>query len=145
MKVENGCEVTMDYELRVDGEGDSIIDKSEPGTPLKYLQGTGQIIIGLEKHIEGMVAGDTKDVEVKPDEAYGHADASNVINVPLSELPPDLPKHVGANLQYSAEDGKIFYGIVKEANENALTVDFNHPLADKTLNFKIKIIEVKKL
>jgi FKBP-type peptidyl-prolyl cis-trans isomerase 2 len=144
MKIEQGCEVTLDYELRIEGEGDNIIDKSQPGQPLKFTHGTGQIIPGLESQVEGMKTGEEKEVSVDPSDAYGTTNPKNIMDVPIGELPPDLPKHIGAALTLASPEGQAFHGVVTSATDEIIRVDFNHPLADKTLNFKIKVLEVTK-
>ena len=79
MKVEKGSVVSVDYELHL-GDG-KVVDASEPGSPLAYIQGEGQIVPGLERALEGLSAGDAREVVVAPEEGYGPHDARGLQEV----------------------------------------------------------------
>ena len=84
MKIAKGSVVGIDYSLHL-GDGE-VVDRSEPGDPLMYLQGEGQLVPGLESALEGLGVGDQKQVVVPPADGYGEHDARGVLDV---TAPPD--------------------------------------------------------
>lgn len=138
--IENGKKVAFDYTLTVDNE---LIDSSQGHAPFRYVHGADQIVPGLEKALEGLVAGDEKTIVVSPDEGYGQPNPAAFQEVPRSSLPPDVEPKIGMFLQGRAADGRIFGAKITELKEENVVVDLNHPLAGKTLTFEIKIVSVE--
>lgn len=140
MAIKNGSKVTFDYTLTVDGK---VVDTSDGKAPLEYTQGDGKLIPGLTKQMEGMKAGDEKTITVKPEEAYGNSDPKAFKEYPLSMLPKEMKPQVGMILQGSDAQGRTFPSRIAEVKKDTVVMDFNHPLAGKTLSFKVKIVSVK--
>ena len=130
----------MDYALR-DDEG-TIIDQSQPGQPLTYLHGHRNIIPGLESALAGKAAGDTVEVRVEPSEGYGEANPALEQVVPKDRFQGIDEIAVGMQFQASTEQGPISVRVVK-VEDDAVTVDGNHPLAGKFLNFSVTVQEVR--
>src|SRR5437016_3385911 len=84
VKIQDGQVVSMDYSLTVDGK---IVDSSDGHGPLEFIQGTGNIIPGLERELYGLVIGDNKKVTVAPPDAYGELDQEAYVEVPRAEFP----------------------------------------------------------
>jgi FKBP-type peptidyl-prolyl cis-trans isomerase SlyD len=101
---------------------------------LTYIQGAGQIVHGLEKELAGLKVGDQKKVQVKPEEGYGQPDPKAFQEIPKEKVPLDAHK-VGAMLMTKSPQGQAVALRVSEIKEKTIVVDFNHPLAGKTLNF----------
>ena len=99
--VQDGLVVSMEYTLKVDGE---VTDTSEGREPLAYLQGSGNIIPGLEREMVGMAVGESKEVMVAAVDAYGEEDDKAFMDVPRGEFPKDIPETVA---QASAAAGKV--------------------------------------
>ena len=143
MEIEKGSLVRMEYTLTLtDG---TIVDQSAKGSPFEYIQGQGQIISGLERQLSGLVKGDEKDVEVTPEEAYGVIDPNAIQEVQKNSLAPGVEPKVGMQLRGQNPEGKPISAVIKEVKKETLVVDFNHPLAGKTLRFHIKILDVQKI
>ena len=140
MAIADGSTVSMEYTLTLDNK--EVLDTNVGGEPLTFTQGSHQIIPGLENALVGMKTGDSKQVTVKPSEAYGEVDERAVQEVPIEHIPPDARK-VGTHLQGKDPEGRMVRPMVKEVKEQMVVLDFNHPLAGKTLNFDIKILDVK--
>ncbi|MFH1855905.1 MAG: peptidylprolyl isomerase [Candidatus Omnitrophota bacterium] len=140
MTIQNGKEVAINYTLTVD---DQVIDTSKDRGPLTYVQGSGQIIQGLDKALEGLKAGDKKSVIVTPEEGYGNIDPAAFQEVPKSELPSEIEPQVGMALQAGTPDGRTQIMRISEIKDDIIVVDMNHPLAGKTLNFDVEIVSVK--
>ena len=117
-------------------------DSSRGREPLEFSIGAGQMIPGFERAVEGMAVGDSKTFSIPPEEAYGQHRAELVQDVPKSALPEDLTPRVGMQLQGAGADGKTMNLVVTEVMDDAITVDGNHPLAGRELNFDIELVGI---
>ncbi len=133
--------VSIDYTLTVDGQ---VVDTTEGDEPLSFLQGHQNIIPGLERELVGMKIGDSKQVIVSPSEAYGEVDPDNIIDVPRSEFPDDIPLERGTELEVKNSDGEVLSATINDINPNSVKLDFNHPLAGKELTFDVTIIDLRQ-
>ncbi len=138
--VQEGAIVSIEY--RLTDETGKIIDSSEGKEPLTYMHGAGQIVSGLEKELTGLKVGDQKKVQVKPEEGYGLPDPKAFQEIPKEKIPPDARK-VGAMLMSQSPDGRNVSMRVHQVKDKTVVIDFNHPLAGKTLNFDVKITDIR--
>lgn len=140
--VKDDLVVSMSYELTVDGE---LIDSSEniEGEVIAFIQGSGNIIPGLEQALYGMKVGESKQVKVEPEAAYGAVDQDAFIWVPREEFPDSIPLEVGTVFEMREESGETHLARITELQEEQVHVDLNHPLAGKTLEFKIDIVDLR--
>lgn len=141
MNIEKNKVVAIDYTL-TDNAGVKI-DTSEGREPLKYLHGTGALIPGLEKELEGKTTGDKLDVKIKPEEGYGERDEALLQAVPKEHFGHVPEIQVGMQFQANSEQGPVLVTIV-EVTEDKVMVDGNHPLAGVVLNFKVEVMEVRE-
>jgi FKBP-type peptidyl-prolyl cis-trans isomerase SlyD len=132
--------VSIEYTLS-DDEGQTL-DTSVGREPLAYLHGAGNIVVGLEKALEGKEVGAEVQVSVPPEEGYGHYDAGFVRNVPVRKLPNGRAQ-AGQRLRLDTNAGPRIFTIVSVKGDYA-KLDGNHPLAGKTLHFKVKVVEVRQ-
>lgn len=130
--------VELEYKLTVDGE---VIDQSEPGEPLVYLQGHNNIIPGLERALEGKQTGDSMQVVVQPEDGYGVRDEDAIEDLERSDFEDDI--EVGATYYAQAEDGSVLPFTVLAIEGDTVQVDFNPPLAGQVLNFDVKVLNVR--
>lgn len=140
MKAEAKKVVLIDYTL-TDDDG-KVLDTSQGRGPLAYLHGADNIVPGLEKAIDGKVAGDTFDVTVTADEGYGQYDQRLIQNVPVRKLPERRPA-IGSILQIQTQAGPR-HVVVKALKGDYASLDFNHPLAGKVLHFKVTVVSVRE-
>lgn len=140
LKIQDGQVVSMDYTLHVD---DEVVDSSAGRGPLEFIQGTGSIIPGLERELYGMIVGDNKKVSVAPADAYGEMDNEAYIEVPRAEFPDNIPLEKGIEIQVRDQSGHPMYARIESFNEETIKLNFNHPLAGKTLNFDVTIVGVR--
>lgn len=138
--IESGSTVRLEYTLK-DSTG-KVLDSNKGGTPMTYTQGRQEIVPGLENALNGMRAGDEKQVTVKPEDGYGHVDPSAQTEVPKTMLPPEALT-VGTELMARARGGETRLIRVKEIKETTVIIDLNHPLAGKTLHFDVKVLGVE--
>jgi FKBP-type peptidyl-prolyl cis-trans isomerase 2 len=141
MLVKNGDKIKVEYKGTLnDG---TVFDSSEKhGKPLEFQVGSGQIIKGFDEAVKGMAKGEEKNVKIPSQEAYGQPNPQLVQKVLKQNLPKDQEVKPGMALLATTPDGKQIPAKVSEVNENDVTIDLNHPLAGKDLNFKIKVVEV---
>ncbi|WPP43877.1 peptidylprolyl isomerase [Pseudomonas sp. AN-1] len=141
MQIAANKAVSIDYTLT--NEGGEVIDSSVGGAPLVYLHGAGNIIVGLEKALEGKQAGDELEVTIEPEEAYGDysVELVAVLNRAMFEGVDEL--EVGMQFHASAPNGGMQIVTIRDIEGDDVTVDGNHPLAGQRLNFKVKVVEVR--
>ena len=120
----------------------TVFDSSQGRDPLEFTVGSGQIIPGLDKAIPGMSPGEKKSVPVPADEAYGQHHPEGVTQVPRADIPDSIPLEEGIMLQMSTPDGRQVPVTVTELSETEVTIDANHQLAGKDLNFDIELVEI---
>jgi len=138
--IHNGSKVAFEYTLTVDGK---VLDSSIDRGPLEYTQGDGKLIPGLTRKLEGMKAGEEKTVEVAPKDGYGMPDPAAIKTVPLSTFPAGMEVKPGMILQGQNNLGQTIPAKVVEVKKDSVIIDLSHPLAGKTLIFKVKIVSVK--
>jgi len=132
--------VSLKYVLTVDGQ---VVDSADENEPIEFIQGLGGIIPGLERELYGMKVGEAKSVTVKPQDGYGEVDPNAVMDVPRSEFPAEIPLKVGVQLQVRDEDGDVMDAQIVAVAKDKVRLDFNHPLAGKTLNFEITVVGLR--
>lgn len=138
--IEAGSTVGIEYTLTL--EDGTKADSNVGGEVLRVQQGSGQIIPGLDKELIGMSVGESKQVTVGPDQAYGEVDPAGFNEVPVSELPEDGRKPGAVLMTRDAQGNTRRLRVHKVEGETA-TLDFNHPLAGKTLTFDVTIREIQ--
>ncbi|MBI3333997.1 peptidylprolyl isomerase [Candidatus Pacearchaeota archaeon] len=141
--IKNGDKVSLDYEGRL--ETGEIFDSSKHGDhshPLEFQIGSGQVIPGFEKAVLGMQVGQEKEFTLKPEEAYGMPDAAREKQIPRTMLPPEQEPKVGMMLVMQTPDGKQVPMRISRVDKENITLDLNHPLAGKTLVFKVTILKI---
>jgi FKBP-type peptidyl-prolyl cis-trans isomerase SlyD len=140
MKVSNGKQVSLEYTLKLDDQ--SVLESNVGKEPMTYTQGAHEIVPGLEKAMEGLAVGDQKHVEVKPADGYGVIDPKAIQEVKKSQIPETAWK-VGTQLEAKSPEGESMFPRVTEVKNDTVVLDFNHPLAGKTLFFDIKVLDIK--
>ena len=140
MDVSTGKQVSIEYTLTLEDE--TVVDSNVGVKPLTFIQGSHNIIPGLESALDGMKVGESKQVTVTPENAYGPVNEDAVSEIEKTYIPEDSLK-VGAVLQGQSPDGRVIIARVVEIMEETVILDYNHPLAGKTLNFDVEIMDVQ--
>ena len=138
--IEAGSTVGIEYTLTL--EDGTKVDSNVGGEVLRVEQGSGQIVPGLDKELIGMTVGESKQLTVAPDQAYGQVDPTAFTEIPVSELPED-GREPGTILMTRDAQGNTRRLRVHQIEGEKATLDFNHPLAGKTLTFDVKIREIQ--
>lgn len=142
MTISNNHVVSIHYTL-TDDEGVTI-DSSAGGEPLHYLHGAGNIIPGLEKELTGKVVGDKLQVKVIPSEGYGEVIQEMIQQVPKEAFQGAPELQVGMQFEAGTQDGGRVPVTITAIEGDVVTVDGNHPLAGKHLNFDVSIESVRE-
>jgi len=132
--------VSLNFTVK-DGQ-EQIIDSSEGGSPLVYLHGQNNIIPGLEAALEGKAIGDEFDVTIEPAEGYGDYNEEILQVMPKEAFQGVETIEPGMVFTAQTQNGPVQLAVTKIEGEQ-VTVDPNHPLAGKTLNFTGSVIEVR--
>ena len=141
MTVKTGNKVKVEYVGKLD-DG-SVFDSSEDhGKPLEFEVGSGHVIKGFDDAVLGMDEGDEKEFTIQPAEAYGQHDPTLVQKVPREVFPQEAELTAGLLFEAGLPTGEKVPAMITAVDEGIVTVDLNHPLAGKTLSFKIKLKEV---
>jgi FKBP-type peptidyl-prolyl cis-trans isomerase SlyD len=140
-KVTDGQVVSMEYTLRVD---DKVVDSSVDGDPLEYLHGMGNIIPGLEREMEGMAIGESKNVTVAASDGYGEVDEEAFMEAPRSDFPKDMSINPGVEMEMSGPEGQPMYARIESVDGETVLLNMNHPLAGKELHFDIKVVGLRE-
>ena len=132
--------VKVEYEGRF--EDGAVFDSSKThGKPLEFEIGAGQVIPGFEKAVKELEVGSETEITLKPEEAYGPRNEEAVKDVPKEQIPDSDKLTVGAMLMVGLPNGAQMPVKVVEVGETTVKIDLNHPMAGKTLIFKLKRLE----
>ncbi len=141
MKIAPNTVTAFHYTL-TDDEG-QVIDSSEGREPLTYLHGSGQIVPGLEKQMEGRVVGDTFNADVAPEEGYGVQHDELMQEVPRDAFQGVEDIQPGMQFQGRGPQGEINVTVTR-VEDGIVFIDGNHPLAGKTLHFAVEVTDVRE-
>ena len=140
MKIADGKTVIIDYTLSL--KNGDIIETTQDDEPVTYIQGSGEVIDGLERAVLGFEKGTKKDIILPVDQAFGTRDPEALIEIPKTDLPPDslAPETI---IHANGPKGQTINGKVLEVKENTVIVDFNHPLAEQEIYCAVHIVDVQ--
>ena len=145
MKAEKNKVVAVSYQLEVEGK---IADQSAPGNPLEYIHGSGMLLPKFEGAIEGKEPGDGFDFVLSPEDGYGTYDPRYLVELPKTAFAIDGQVRedllvVGRTIPMLNQAGQVVQGTVNKVTDSTVTMDFNHPMAGKTLHFTSKVESVR--
>lgn len=148
MKIQANKFVVVTYDLNV-GEGDDreLMEKATEEVPLRFIYGTGAMLSAFEKPLMGLEPGDTFNFSIAPKDAYGERNEEHVVELEKKmffvdgKFDDEMVKE-GNTIPMMDSDGNRFNGSVIEVKDDAVVMDFNHPLAGETLHFDGKVIDV---
>lgn len=142
MSIETNKVVAIEYEV-MDFDTKEIVDSNIGGKPLEFLIGAGQVITGLEKAIIGAEVGKKLEIQIKPEEAYGIYQNDFLQEVPREQF-EGIELEKGMTLFGQGENGQTVQVIVKDFSDKMVMIDYNHPLAGKTLLFNITVLDSRE-
>jgi len=138
---ENGNTVSVHYKGTFP-DGEVFDDSRIRGEAMDVLIGSGNIIPGFETALVGMTEGETKTVNLKAEEAYGQPDPNAIATVPKTAFPDNYDFQVGAKVQGQDPGGNVVLAEIVSFDEENVTLDHNHPLVGRDLNFEIELVHI---
>ncbi|MFH2028790.1 MAG: peptidylprolyl isomerase [Nanoarchaeota archaeon] len=139
MAIKKGDKIKVHYTGKLD-DG-TVFDSSDGRDPLEFEVGSGQIIKGFDEAVIGMEKDQEKEIKLPSDQAYGQVNPDLLKKIPKDKLPKDQEPKPGMVLGIQTPDGQQIPAKITEVDDKDITIDLNHPLAGKNLNFNIKIVE----
>jgi peptidylprolyl isomerase len=139
-KVENGLFVSVDYRGTL--QNGSEFDTSHGRQPLEIKMGAGQLVVGFENELVGMSLNEKKRFTLEPEAAYGQRDESLTKSFPRSDIPPEMNPRVGTTVGLHTPEGQQMPAQVVHLDDEQVTLDMNHPLADESLTFEIEVVGI---
>jgi peptidylprolyl isomerase len=139
-KVQDGDTVSLHYTGTLD-DG-TVFDTSESGQPLSFTLGSGEVIQGFEEGVRGMEVGETRDISIEPEQAYGEYYEELVRVVPREAFPPNVTPTIGMGFELELPSGQTLPVRIIDIEGEEVTLDANHLLAGETLNFNIRLMSV---
>ena len=141
MGIESNKVVTINFTLK-DSDG-NVLESTENKEPFSYLSGNSQILPKLEEGVNQMLIGGKKDIKIDAANAYGEYNNEAIQQINKKEFPENINLEEGMRLIANSPDGKQMPFIINKIEENEVTVDFNHPLAGKDLEFNVELIDIR--
>ncbi|WP_373389204.1 FKBP-type peptidyl-prolyl cis-trans isomerase [Pseudomonas alcaligenes] len=133
-------EVTLHFALKL--ENGDVVDSTFDKQPATFKVGDGNLLPGFEVALYGFKAGDKRSLQIAPENAFGQPNPQNVQVMPRSQF-QDMELSEGLLIIFNDAANAELPGVVKAFDEQQVTIDFNHPLAGKTLSFDVEIIAVR--
>ncbi len=133
--------VSLNYVLTVGGE---VLAQTDDGDPMEYLHGVGEILPGLEAALEGKEVGDKFSVTLDPQDAYGDYDEDDLEEIDRADIPNVEDLEVGMAVEVEDEDGYAYMATVTEIDDKVVVLDFNPPLAGKTLTYDVEVVGIRE-
>lgn len=137
---QQGDTVRVHYKGTLDDGNE--FDSSAGREPLEFRLGTGQVIAGFERTVDGMQLGETRTARLNADDAYGARRADLVVELPKEQFPEGVTPEAGQQLELQQEDGQRIPVRITAVEDETVTLDANHPLAGEALTFEIELVEI---
>jgi len=150
-KIEKDLQVSLHYILKEGSSDGPELESTYQGNPVTFTYGVGQMIPGFEANLEGLSQGDQFNFLLQPGDAYGGINHDAVVEVPLKNFKNSKGEidenaiAIGQPVRMKNQKGQSFQGKIKARLETAVKVDFNHPMAGKTLHFSGEILSVRNM
>ena len=141
--------VTLTYDLHIDDENGELIEQATETQPLEFLYGAGAMLPKFESHLAGLTEGQPFTIKLDKNDAYGDLNEDAIVELPKhvfivgGKFDEELVK-IGNKVPMMSSNGQRLEGLVIEANEEVVTMDFNHPLAGEDLYFTGKVVGVRE-
>lgn len=144
--VKRGDKIKVDYTGTLDNG--QVFDSSTHGDhshPLEFIVGSGEIIPGFDNAVLGMKKGEEKEIILPKEQAYGDPNPALIKKVPRTNLPLGQEPKSGMLLMLKTPEGHQIPAKIDHVTDTDIFIDLNHPLAGKTLHFKIKLVDIENI
>ena len=140
MKAKKGDTVKVHYTGTLD-DGKQF-DSSDGRGPLEFELGAGHVIKGFDAGVDGMAVGEEKSIKISAKDAYGERDETLQSDIPREAVPQEQEPTEGMQVMVTLPSGDQQPAVIAKVTEDHITLDLNHPLAGKKLNFKVKVVGI---
>ena len=135
------CKVELHFSLKLADTGE-LVDSTFEKKPAKLVIGDGSLPAAFEAVIHGMKAGERKVKRIEPKDGFGQHNPSNVQRIPKDQFDPSVELSEGLVVSFQDKAKSELPGVVLTIDDTMVTVDFNHPLAGRDLEFEVEISSV---
>ncbi|MBH8581252.1 FKBP-type peptidyl-prolyl cis-trans isomerase [Bisbaumannia pacifica] len=139
-RIDEGMEVTLHFTLKL--EDGAVVDSTKEKAPATFQLGDGNLPPGFEAPLKGLTDGDTGSFEIAPEHAFGQHNPQNIQRLKREDFGDEVLE-VGMVMSFSDPSGGELPGVISAIDGEQIDVDFNHPLAGRTLTFEVEVISVK--
>lgn len=139
-RIDDGMEVTLHFTLKL--EDGTELDSTRNKSPATFQVGDGNLPPGFEHYLKGMSSGESDSFAISPEHGFGQHNPQNVQMMSRDQFEAEVPEE-GMVMSFSDVGGGELPGVIKQIDGNQVEVDFNHPLAGRTLTFDVEILDVK--
>lgn len=133
--------VTLHFSLKL--EDGQLVDSTFDNDPATFVMGDGSLLPGFEKHLHGLATGTKASFEILPEDGFGQPNPSNQQQFNRSDFAADMTLEEGLMISFADASQSELPGVVKNIEGDQVTIDFNHPLAGRTITFDVEIIAVE--
>ncbi|WP_108446961.1 FKBP-type peptidyl-prolyl cis-trans isomerase [Halomonas denitrificans] len=140
LRIDEGMEVTLHFTLSL--EDGTVVDSTRDKAPATFQVGDGNLPPGFEYPLKGLSAGESGTFEITPEHAFGQHNPQNIQLLKREDFESDAPE-VGMVMSFADAAGGELPGVIKRIEGEQVEVDFNHPLAGRTLTFEVEVLDVK--
>ncbi len=140
-RIGQNSKVTLHFALKF--ENGDVVDSNFDKEPATFTIGDSSLLPGFERSLFGLKSGDERSFQILPEQGFGIPNEQNVQVMPRSQFASDMELDYGVLVIFKDAAGGEMPGVIKDFNEQQVTVDFNHPLAGKVITFDVKIITVQ--
>jgi len=140
LRIDEGMEVTLHFTLSL--EDGTVVDSTRDKAPATFKVGDGNLPPGFEHPLKGLSTGESGTFEITPEHAFGQHNPQNIQMLKRDDFESDEPE-VGMVMSFADAAGGELPGVIKSIEGEQVEVDFNHPLAGRTLTFEVEVLDVK--
>ncbi len=141
LMISEGTRVTLNFALVLDDGSE--VDSNFEKEPASFSVGDGSLLPGFERALFGLKSGDKATLEILPEEGFGQPNDNNLQTIKRDQFDVDSELEEGMVFSFADAAGGELPGVVKAFDADEVTVDFNHPLAGRTLSFRVAIHDVE--
>jgi FKBP-type peptidyl-prolyl cis-trans isomerase SlpA len=139
-RIDEGMEVTLHFTLKL--EDGTVVDSTRDKSPATFQVGDGNLPPGFEQPLKGLTDGESASFTITPEHAFGQHNPQNIQLVDRGDF-EEIEPEVGTVMSFADPAGGELPGVITRVDDKQVEVDFNHPLAGRTLTFEVEVIEVK--
>ncbi|GHC37034.1 FKBP-type peptidyl-prolyl cis-trans isomerase [Aidingimonas halophila] len=141
-RIEEGMEVTLHFSLKL--EDGTVVDSTHDKSPATFQVGDGNLPPGFEAPLKGLAEGESGRFEISPEHGFGQHNPQNVQLLKRDDF-EELKPEEGVVMSFADAAGGEVPGVISRVDDNQVEVDFNHPLAGRTLLFEVEVISVRPM